>query len=222
MKTRMLSLLVCLLLAKTSGLAQTINWARLQPEEKNLLHAQIGFEYSFAYGLGYARQLKTKMPALLTVEISQPAGENLFDDFKARIGGQVRLVRMNNIQVSVKVQGVFRRYQNDYVRMLNFGSDMSATAGYFGKRWFASGEIGFDKAIVTHFKHSDLLRADFPGIRDGWYKPATGGNLYFGLHTGLSLRKTDIALRVGRVIQQDFKTNPTIPFYCALSVARKF
>ncbi len=215
-------LLAGLLLIQETGSSQSINWARLQPTEKNLFSAHVGFEYAFAYGLGYARQIETRMPTLVMVEISQPAGENLFDDFKTKVGAQVRIIQYNHVQVSARIQGVFRRYQNDYVRLLNFGSDMGITAGYYSSRWFAAAEIGFDKAIVTHFKHSEALRADFPGIRDGWYKPATGGNLYLGINTGFSFRKTDITLRLGRVIQQDFQTNPTIPFYGALGVIQKF
>lgn len=222
MKTTTILAISLASLLLTTASAQTINWAHLQPEEKHLVSVQAGFEYAFAYGLGYARKLGTKMPSLLMVEVSQPAGEDLFDDFKTKIGGQVRVLQLNRFQVSLKVQGVFRRYQNDYVRMLNFGSDMSASAGYYRPRWFAAGETGFDKAIVTHFKHSDLVRADFPGVRDGWYKPATGGNFYYGISAGLSLPKTDITIRAGRVIQQDFRTNPTIPFYCAIGVTRKF
>ena len=39
--------------------------------------------------------------------------------------------------------------------LLNFGSDMSGIIGYYRAHFFVAGEAGFDKAIVTHFKHSE-------------------------------------------------------------------
>ena len=34
---------------------------------------------------------------------------------------------------------------------------MGVTAGYYQRKWFVAGEAGFDKAIVTHFKHSAYI-----------------------------------------------------------------
>jgi hypothetical protein len=202
--------------------AQTLNWASLRAEQRNVINVNLGYDFSFNYGLGYARQLRSKLPTLLNAEISQPTGEEMFDDFKTKIGGQIRVYQINNVHFSVKIQGVFRRYHTDYVRMLNFGSDLSAAIGYYKPRWFASGEFGFDKAIVTHFKHSEVFRENFPGVKDGWYKPATGGNFFFGLQTGLSFKTQDIILKVGKVVQQDLKTKPTIPLYFQISFVKRF
>lgn len=221
MKTKLILVMSAIVVVGTAR-AQILNWNSLRQEERNILSVNGGFDYAFSYGIGYGRQLKTKMPAMVNVDFSQPAGKQLFDDFKTKIGAQVRLHRINNIQFIVKIQGVFRRYHNDYVRLLNFGSDMSAVIGYYKPRWFVSGEFGFDKAIVTHFKHTALYRADFPTVKDGWYKPATGGNFYFGIQTGYSFRKSDVTLKLGRVVQEDFQTNPTVPLYVQLGFNRRF
>lgn len=224
MKTIKLILLipVALVMGIHISEAQMLNWSRHGQEQRNTLTVNAGFDYAFIYGLGYAHQFKTRVPAVFVMDLSLPAGETLLDDFKTRIGGQVRVYKANHFQIAVKVQGVFRRYENDYVRLLNFGSDMSAVMGYYKPAWFAAGEFGFDKAIVTHFKHSDLFRADFPGVKDGWYKPATGGNFYFGLQTGISLKSKDVTLKFGRVLQQDLKTKPAIPFYVQVGINIRF
>ena len=214
--------LVAVLSNKSVGLSQNLNWARLKPEQRHILNVNAGYDYAFTYGVGYGYQLKTKFPIVLNVEHSQPAGEDIFDDFKTKIGGQIRLYQINNFHFTAKIHGVFRRYENDYVRLVNFGSDMSAIIGYYKSKWFVAGEFGFDKAIVTNFKHSDLFREDFPQVKDGWYEPATGGNFYFGVQTGLSFAKSDITLKVGKVIQQDFKTDNTIPLYLQVGYNRKF
>lgn len=206
----------------TSAEGQTLNWFSLRQEQRNILTINGGYDYAFAYGIGYGRQLKTKLPTVINADFTQPAGEELFDDFKTKIGAQVLVHRINHVHFIVKVQGVFRRYHNEYVRLLNFGSDMSGVIGYYRSHWFAAGEFGFDKAIVTHFKHSDLYRADFPSVKDGWYKPATGGNFYFGLQAGYSFGRNDITLKMGRVVQEDFQTNPTIPFYLQIGFNRRF
>lgn len=202
--------------------AQTLNWSSLSPEQRNIINVNLGYDFGFTYGIGYMRQVNTKVPILLNLELSQPSGKEAFDDFKTKIGGQVRVYQVNHFQFIAKVQGVFRRYHNDYVRLLNFGSDMSAVIGYYKPRWFASSEFGFDKAVVTHFKHSDRYRENFPDVRDGWYKPATGGNFYFGLQGGISFKSKDITLKFGKVIQQDLKTNPTIPFYVQIGFVKRF
>lgn len=224
MKTTKLFLLtpIVWVLANSIANAQTVNWSSLKPEQRHIATVNLGYDYAFSYGIGYGYQLKTKVPAVLNLEFSQPAGDQLFDDFKTKLGGQVRVFRTNHIQLIVKVQGVFRRYHNDFVRMLNFGSDMSGVIGYYRPKWFASGEFGFDKAIVTHFRHSEEYKSDFPGVKDGWYKPATGGNFYFGLQTGISFGNSDMTLKLGRVVEQDFKTNPIVPFYIQVGYNRRF
>lgn len=81
------------------------------------------------------------------------------------------------------------------------------------KKWFIAGETGFDKAIVTHFKHTKSYKEICPNVQDGWYEPSTGGNVYYGFQFGFSIKESDISVRVGQVVTQDFKTRPTLPFY---------
>ena len=106
--------------------------------------------------------------------------------------------------------------------MLNFGSDFSGIVGYYRTHWFVAGEVGFDKAIVTNFKHSELYKDQYPDVVDGWYEPATGGNFYYGLQAGFSFRKQDIYLRAGKILTQDYKTKPLIPYYGQLGCNIRF
>lgn len=215
-------ILVALLLTNISD-AQTINWAKLSHEEKHIINGHVGLEHGVIYGIGYGYQLKNRwFPVVLGAEYSFPSGKQIVDDFKTKIGGQIRLIGYRNIHFSARVQGIFRRYENDFARMLNFGCDISGVVGYYRPKWFVAGEVGFDKAIVTHFKHSDLYKGQYPQVEDGWYEPATGGNFYYGLQAGYSFRKQDIYLRAGRIITQDFRTEPLIPYYGQLGVSWRF
>ncbi len=194
------------------GLSQTLNWKNLKKDQQHIFNINTGIEHGLIFGAGYGYQLKSGLPIVLNAEYSFPGGEKLFDDFKTRIGGQVRFYQTGNIHFSAKFYGVFRRYESNFVRLLNFGTDLSATAGYYKSKWFVAGEAGFDKAIVTHFKHTDSYKAIYPMVKDGWYEPSTGGNFYYGLQTGYSFKKSDIYLKVGKIVAQDFKTKPLLPF----------
>ncbi len=199
-----------------TGNAQTLNWTSLA-DSKQIIYAGIGWDYGLSYSVGYAYQLKIKTPLIVNANFSIPSGETLFDDFKTKIGGQIVLLNNAAIKSSITINGIFRRYQNPLVRLQNFGSEMRGTFGYYKSRWFMAGEIGFDKAIVTHFKHSETFKENtFQAIKDGWSESATGGNFLYGIQTGYSFKKSDLTLNIGNVIAQDFKATPLIPYYMML------
>jgi hypothetical protein len=198
------------------GNSQTVNWNALE-DSKHIITAGIGWDYSVSYSLGYAYQLKTKAPIVLTGNFSIPSGEKLLDDFKTKIGGQVVLLNKSNMKGSITLNGIYRRYKNPLVRLQNFGSELKGTLGYYKPKWFVGGEVGFDRAIVTHFKHSETFKETiFTDIKDDWYEPSTGGNFQYGIQTGYSFNKSDITLNIGMVTTQDFKTTPLIPYYLML------
>jgi len=219
MKTYKSIILIAALLFAGASNAQTINWSSLKEENKHLLNVNLGVEHGAIYGVGYGYRVKNKFfPFVANIEYSQPSGNNVLDDFKAKIGAQINWVTYHDFRFSTKIHGVFRRYENDFVRMLNFGSDLAGIAGYYRSRWFVAGEFGFDKSIVTHFKHSQMYREQYAAVVDGWYEPATGGNFYYGLQSGFTYKNYDLTLRVGKMATQDFKSTPLIPFYGQLGL----
>ncbi|MBW1658306.1 hypothetical protein [Flavobacterium quisquiliarum] len=196
--------------------AQTINWESLEKNQKHILNLNAGWDYSFVYGLSYGYHLKTELPIILESSISLASGEVIFDDFKTKIGGQIHVYQIKNFRFNASLHGIYRRYENPLVTLQNFGVDAGVVIGYYEPKWFASGEFGFDKAIVTHFKHSDIYKDVYPDVKNGWYEPSTGGNFNFGVQGGYSFDRSDITLRAGKVMTQDFKTTPLIPFYVQL------
>lgn len=201
--------------------AQNINWRNLQSTQRHIVTANISLDNSIAVGAGYGWHLKSKLPIVLNIEYSMPVGKDVFDDFKTKIGGQAEVFSSRNFSTTVKAYGIFRRYENDFARFVNFGSEFSAVSGYYKKKWYAAGEFGFDKAIVTHVKHSELMKQYNPSLVNGWYIP-TGGNFFYGIQSGLTLGNNDINLRVGKTLLQDFKSNPFVPFYFQLGWNRRF
>ncbi len=207
-------ILVSIMIGMSSLNAQTINWGSLDITDRHIIHAHAGADYGGVFGAGYGYQIRNNFfPMVATIEYTFPAGEDLFDDLKTRIGIQTNWVEFHNVIVSTKINGVIRRYENDNVRLVNFGSELSSVIGYYRSKWFVAGEIGFDKAIITHFKHSENYSEQYPGVVDGWYGPSTGGNFFYGAQAGVSFGNHDLYIRGGKILTQDFKTTPTLPLY---------
>ncbi|WP_100615265.1 hypothetical protein [Confluentibacter citreus] len=193
--------------------SQTLNWNSLD-STKHIVNVGIGWDYSLYYSLGYAYKVDTNTPFILHANFSIPSGETLLDDFKTKIGVQVILLNKPNLKGALSLNGIYRRYENPLVRLQNFGSEFKGSFGYYKPRWFVAGEVGFDKAIVTHFKHSQSYREIiYQDVKDGWYEPTTGGHFLYGIQSGYSFKKSDITLNIGFVTTQDFKTTPLIPYY---------
>jgi len=200
--------------------AQNINWKTLQPSQKHIVNLNVGFDNASVIGVGYGYHLDTKMPLVLNIEYSMPFGDNRFDDLKTKIGGQLSVIQAGNFFTTLKAYGVIRRYENDLTRMVNFGSEFSATAGVYKQKWFVAGEFGFDKAITTNLKHSELMKEYNPGVQSGWYLP-NGGNFIYGLQAGFSFKGNDLYAKIGKTKAQDLETSSMIPWYFQLGWSMK-
>jgi len=214
------AMLSCLGIA-TAADAQTINWRAFGTGPASTIIVNAGLEYGVAFGVAYGRRVSTRVPIVLGADYSFPAGDNLTDDFKVRSGLQIEVIRSGRFSASVKAAGVFRRFENTQALLQNFGSEFAGVAGYYTRRWFIAGEVTFDKAIVTHVKHLKAATDLNPGLISGWYIP-TGGNLLTGVQTGVTLGRTDLTLRVGQAVSQDFRTRPLIPFYMQFAYGIRF
>ena len=213
-------ILSILMISKTSS-AQQINWRNLDNNKPHIVNVNMGWDYSTVVGIGYGQKLKTTLPVVLNVEYSFPFGNNMFDDFKTKFGGQAEVLHMESFSVSVKVYGVFRRYENDLVRLVDFGSEFSTNFGYYKSNWYVAGEVGFDKAIATNIKNSNEMKSIYPNVQDGWYVP-TGGNFNFGIASGYSFNSNDLYLKIGVTVTEDFKMRPSVPYYLQIGYNRRF
>ena len=193
--------------------AQNINWQSIDKEQKDIAYLNLGYEFGMTTQIGYGRKIETFRPILLTADYSMPMGNDLVDDFKVRIGSQISIFEKNNFIASAKIYGIFRRHQTTLVRMASFGSEMAGIIGYYKPRWHIAGELGFDKSIVTHLKHSDIMRDNFPDITDGWFIPS-GGHFYYGFQGSKTIGNNfDLSLRIGMTNAQFDDKNALLPYY---------
>lgn len=202
--------------------SQNINWANFKDTaQHHIAYINTGFDYGFVANIGYGYKFNTKRPILTTIDYSFPFGNKLFDDFKTKFGVQSEVFNIKNFSATVKVNGIFRQNENSLARLANFGCEVVASVGYYKPAWYMAVDVGFDKAIVTHLKHSALMREMYPDIKNGWYVP-TGGNFSYGIQSGYSFGNNDINLKLGKTATQDFSTTASFPIYLLVGYNRRF
>lgn len=197
---------------------QVLNPQAVNEQTPDYLQFSTGYDFGVITHLSYYRLLGAGMPVILGADISIPMGSTIADDFKVLLGGQMELFESENFAVTLSLRAVVRRHQTDLVRIVNIGSDIGASAGYFTSAWHAAGEIGFDKSINSHLRHSETMKRHFPAIRDGWYF-ATGGHWYFGVQGGIRLAETvDLSLRIGGTNAEGNDENAMLPVYLQFGI----
>lgn len=210
---KMLAVLVLVMTVAATGYTQNVNWRSLQDDQRNLIQFDFGYDYGTTVRIGYSRAFNWFRPVVLGLDYSLPMGKDLVDDFKVRLAGQIEVIQLDGFSATLKLMSSLRRYENPMVRIVSFGSDLALVTGYYAPTWHAAGEFGFDKSIVSHLKHSDIMRSNFPQIRDGWFIP-TGGNYYYGIQAGKTLGETfDFSLRLGATKAQARDEDAVVPFY---------
>ncbi len=221
MKSIVKVLLVAMALAE-AGYSQNINWRSLSENRRNVVQLNFGYDFGVTAQLGYSRSFTLIRPVIVGLDYSLPMGDVLLDDFKARIGGQMEIVQIGGFSATIKVFSNFRRHQTNMVRIVSFGSDFAVLTGYYRPTWYAAGEFGFDKAVATNLKNSDIMKANFPAIRDGWYVP-TGGHFYYGIQAGKTIGESlDLSLRLGATEAQFNDENAVLPYYAQLGLGVRF
>jgi hypothetical protein len=214
--------LVLVMAMAGAGYSQNINWRSLGEGQRNIIQLGFGYDYAVTAKFAYGRTFSWIRPVVLRLDYSFPMGEDLLDDFKVRLGGQMEILEAGGFSATVRILANLRRYQTTLVRIVSFGSDFALLAGYYKPSWYAAGEFGFDKSITSYLKHSDVMRTNFPTIRDGWYVP-TGGHYYYGIQAGKTLGESfDLSLRLGATNAQANDENDVLPYYLELGFGLRF
>lgn len=221
MKTIVATVLIMIAVFHT-GFSQNVNWRSLGEVQRNIVQFDFGYDYGAISQLGYGRAFSWFRPVVVSLDYSFPMGKDLVDDFKVRLGGQMEVLQIDGFSATVKLMGSLRRYENPLVRIVSFGSDFALVTGYYSSTWHAAGEFGFDKSVVSHLKHSDIMRSNFPAIRDGWYIPS-GGHYYYGIQAGKTLGETfALSLRAGATNAQFDNEDAVVPYYVQVGLGIRF
>ena len=111
--------------------------------------------------------------------------------------------------------------ENSIYRGTALRTDLVLLAGHYGRRWFAVGEAGYDRAWLTYIKNSDYYRTNFyADAKDGWYG-GTGGTLHAGAKGGVTIGVAEVVLRAG-VEKTEALRDLDLPFYATLGANYRF
>lgn len=201
--------------------AQNINWTEIENGKRHFVTLNLGADNCTYYGLAYGYKIgNTKLPLVLDAEFDVPFGEDVFDDWTARMGLQTRLWSHNNLWWSARASVITRKFESEVAGLLNFGSSLSTLFGYQKSKWGIAAEFSYDRSEVT--KINNYIPKDYyPEITDGWYNTA-GGNFKFGVQANAKIFTTNVFLNAGKTFGQDFKDNPTLPFYAKIGISKSF
>jgi len=186
--------------------------------ERSRIYTAVGLDPAWVTSLGYGRVIALYGHDFqFTGDAGVVVAHMDTQDFRVRLGAHTSLVRWRSFHLTGSATFITRGTDNVIYRGLNFGSDFTGTLGAYRPGWFAAGEFGFDKAIVTHITHSDWYRTYFyPDPKDGWYIDA-GGTFHFGLMGGVALGSVELTGRFGWRWTEEFN-DLMPPMYAGVGV----
>lgn len=222
--SRMTITLGVLLSALATGeVAAQWNVARFgEGTERNRVYTTFGLDPSLVTTVGYGRVIPVFGHGFqLTGDAGVAAASMDTRDFRARIGAQTSLVHWRSVHAVGSATFITRGTQNMIYRGFNFGADATGALGVYRPRWFAAGEFGFDKAIITHISHTDWYRDNvYADAKNGWYLTG-GGTYHYGVSSGYTLGKAELVGHVGWRRTERWK-ELTPPMYARVGVGFGF
>lgn len=205
----------------TDTRAQEIQWRGIDDDTRHLVGIHFGADYSSYYGVSYGYRIKNSiLPLMVGTELDLSFGSKVWDDWKSKTSIQAEIWQAGDFNLSVKSGIIIRQYVSDISKLNNIGLESALLMGYTRARWGISLNASYDLAAFTHIRH-DRLKEYYPAIRDGWYD-ASGGNFKLGTRVYLSFQSWNIYLNLGKTFGQNFKDNPTLPFYANIVLQKQF
>jgi hypothetical protein len=206
-----------------AGAANAQSFSRLEAGQQTVT-AETGLDSGVVTSVGYAAGLRlrwidrTLMPfAQATTVVAKP---DLYDS-AFRAGAQMSLVSIGWFDLSAQLALGAAGTENSIYSGIALRTDAVLLAGHYGRRWFAVGEAGYDRAWLTYIKNSDWYKTYFySGAKDGWYS-GTGGLLHAGVKGGVTVGRVELVLRAGLTKTEDLK-DLDLPFYGTLGASYRF
>ncbi len=190
--------------------------------EPNAVELRVGADDAFVAEVAYARALRVAgVRVVVGGQLDVPWAELDASDWRVRIGVAVPISVSSRWLVIPRIAPTVRGSANDTASLVGLGVDVSAAAGYFAPRWFASLEGGLDAELATRVAPTSAYQMHvYDRAETGWYS-TPGGALRYGVVVGATRSANDFALRAGKLVMTD-GDSPTLPFYALLSYARRW
>ena len=219
---KIIFILLFIVLSITTVSAQHVNWKWIALDHPHHAHLNVGYDFSISTQIGYSYLANFAKPTLFTLDYSLPMGENLLDDFKIRLGGQIAILERQSFIMSVKLFGNLKRYETSMLRMTDFGGEASILLGYYRSGWHIATECGFLQPIASHIRHFEVVKENYPSIQDGWYT-SSGGYLFYGIQGSKSfLKHFDASFRFGFTNAWAANKDALLPYYTQIGIIKRF
>ena len=197
------------------------NVARFETN-RNRVYTTFGLDPAWVGSVGYSRVIALGgHDYQLTGEVGAATARLDVHDFRVRLGAQTSLLHWRSLRLTGSATAIARGTENSIYQAFSWGADFTAAAGVYRHGWFAAGEFGKDKAVITHVTNSDWYRRYFyPDAKDGWYLDA-GGTFHYGLAAGVALGSVELVGRFGFLRTEDFE-QMTPPMYASVGLGLGF
>jgi hypothetical protein len=180
------------------------NVARLATRP-NRVYTSMGIDPAIVTTVGFSRVVPIYGQRFQIAADIGIAGAQLDDprDYRARLSVMTSILHWRSLHFAGSATFITRGTENSIYRGFNFGADFTGTAGVYRPGWFIAGEFGFDKAVITHVKHSDWYRTYFyADAKDGWYLTG-GGTFHYGVNAGVAFGPFEVGGRFGWLRTED-------------------
>ena len=190
--------------------------------------AYLNFEFDPTSSIvaGYARSFEIKVinrNLTLTGDITLPIFLLDLKHYRVTIGSRIAFFNSERWNILNRFSIINKGTDNPVYSGNLFSIEDGFIGGYFSNKWYAAGEFGYEKFLLTHIKHTDWYR-DYvhTNAKDGWYS-STGGNFSFGLQGGYLFRDIiELTLRLGMYKTEAFNDPAGVPFYTNIGVNYHF
>lgn len=203
---------VLLMLLSNILIAQSLNWNSIEESSAGQIYLNLGFDFGATVQFGYAHKLKFNKQVVLLTDFSVPMGNKL-NDFKFRVGAQMRIFENGDFKTSIEYLSVIRRNETNLVRQIGIGQVGTLTGGFYKEKWHVAFDIGFDSSVATHLKHSDEMQEVYSDIQNAWFTN-TAGYWHYGLQSSRKLgERMELNLSVGATNARGKDVDALLPIY---------
>lgn len=186
---------------------------------QNKIAIQVSMDPTPLITVGYFQNYEI-MSNQVVAEISLAVPAFLFDfkHYRLELGGQFIPFSYGNWEIVSRSVITSVGTSTVMFDANNLGFSQSLLPGYYGEKWFITGEAGFTKHLITHLEHSEWYTDNvYPDAESGWYK-STGGKFDFGMQTGYAFNdQFGLAVRIGINKTETLKDPFWVPFYVGVS-----
>ncbi len=193
----------------------------MKPGEQ-YVYSNFNFDPTFAVTFGYVRCFELKMierSLCISGDLTFPIFLMDFQHYRISLGTRLPLFNTRRWNIVNRLRILNKGTNNDIYQGNLLSLEEGFLLGYFLDQWYMAGELGYEKFLLIHIRHSSWYRKNvYAGAKDGWYS-STGGKFTFGLQGGYTFNDLiGVVLRLGIYKTEAFNDPVGVPFFANLGI----